>query len=110
MYYIGVDGGGTKTAFALFDENKIRSFVDMYTLLLELCLDENKYIKDVSVTDIYIGCGLCTNTTAKKIIPDTSLNIRHWNQIRDDLKTNYDSDVFVKQIIRFIDRETRSSK
>ena len=21
-YYIGVDGGGTKTAFALFDENK----------------------------------------------------------------------------------------
>ena len=22
MYYIGIDGGGTKTAYALFDENK----------------------------------------------------------------------------------------
>ena len=25
-YYIGVDGGGTKTAFALFDENKKMGF------------------------------------------------------------------------------------
>ena len=29
-FYIGVDGGGTKTAFALFDENKNMLELDEY--------------------------------------------------------------------------------
>ena len=67
-----------------------------------------EYLKDLTVTDIYIGCSLCTNANAKKIIPNTSLTIRHWNQIRDDLLNDHGSDVFVKQIVKFLDREVRS--
>ena len=37
---------------ALFEESRIRTFIDMYTLLLELCLDDDKYIKDISVADM----------------------------------------------------------
>lgn len=66
-------------------------------------------LKNATVTDIYIGCGLCTNTTAKKIVPDTSLNIRHWNQIREDLLNDYGSDAFIQSIVRFIDREVQST-
>ena len=67
-----------------------------------------EYLKNITVTDIYIGCSLCTNANAKKIIPDTSLTIRHWNQIREDLLSNHGSDIFVKQIVKFLDREVRS--
>ena len=67
-----------------------------------------EYLKGITVTDIYIGCSLCTNANAKKIIPDTSLTIRNWNQIREDLLKNHGSDVFVKQIVKFLDREARS--
>ncbi len=67
-----------------------------------------EYLRTITVTDIYIGCSICTTTTAKKIIPDTSLTIRHWNQIREDLLTNHGDDPFVKQIVKFLDREVRS--
>lgn len=67
-----------------------------------------EYLKGITVTDIYIGCSLCTNANAKKIIPDTSLTIRNWNQIRDDLLKDHGSDIFVKQIVKFLDREVRS--
>ena len=67
-----------------------------------------EYLKGITVTDIYIGCSLCTNVNAKKIIPDTSLTIRHWNQIREDLLKDHGSDIFVKQIVKFLDREVRS--
>ena len=65
-------------------------------------------LKNATVTDIYIGCGLCTNTTAKKIIPNQSLTIRHWNRIREDLLGDYGSDAFIQSIVRFIDREVQS--
>lgn len=61
-------------------------------------------LSSVSVTDIYIGCGICTVSTAAKVIPDRSLSIRHWNQIRDNLLHDYGNDPFVKQVVRFIDR------
>ena len=67
-----------------------------------------EYLKGITVTDIYIGCSLCTNVNAKKIIPDTSLTIRQWNQIREDLLSDHGSDIFVKQIVKFLDREVRS--
>lgn len=67
-----------------------------------------EYLKNITVTDIYIGCSLCTNVNAKKIVPDTSLTIHHWNQIREDLLNDYGSDIFVKQIVKFLDREVRS--
>ncbi len=67
-----------------------------------------EYLKGITVTDIYIGCSLCTNANAKKIIPDTSLTIRNWNQIREDLLKDHGSDIFVKQIVKFLDREVRS--
>ena len=37
---------------AIFTEEKIGSFSDMYIALLEQCLDDEQYIKDVSVTDV----------------------------------------------------------
>ena len=67
-----------------------------------------EYLKGITVTDIYIGCSLCTNANAKKIIPNTSLTIRNWNQIREDLLKDHGSDIFVKQIVKFLDREVRS--
>jgi hypothetical protein len=67
-----------------------------------------EYLKNITVMDIYIGCSLCTNANAKKIVPNTSLTIRHWNQIREDLLKNHGSDIFIKQIIKFLDREVRS--
>ena len=35
----------------LFNEERIRNFTEMYITLLEICLDDEKYIKDISVTD-----------------------------------------------------------
>ena len=35
----------------LFKEERIRSFIEMYISILEKCLDDEKYIKDISVTD-----------------------------------------------------------
>lgn len=67
-----------------------------------------EYLKNITVMDIYIGCSLCTNANAKKVIPDTSLTIRHWNQIREDLLKDHGSDIFIKQIVKFLDREVRS--
>ena len=67
-----------------------------------------EYLKGITVTDIYIGCSLCTNANAKKVIPDTSLTIRNWNQIRENLLKDHGSDTFVKQIVKFLDREVRS--
>ena len=61
------------------------------------------YLNGLSVTDIYIGCGLCTITSAKHVVPNTNLSIRHWNQIRENLLKDYGDDVFVKQVVRFID-------
>ena len=36
----------------LFNEEKIRSFTEMYISLLEKCLDDEQYIRDISVTDM----------------------------------------------------------
>ena len=60
-------------------------------------------LNGLSVTDLYIACGLCTATTAKNIVPNPKLSMRHWNQIREDLLRDHGDDKFVKQIVRFID-------
>ena len=64
---------------------------------------------NLTAVDIYIGCSLCTQTTAKKIVPDTSLTIRDWNVIRDNLLRDHGDDVFIQQVVKFIDNMVRSA-
>jgi hypothetical protein len=66
-------------------------------------------LTSLTVVDIYIGCSLCTQTTAKKIVPDTSLTIRDWNVIRENLLRDHGDDVFVQQVVKFIDHMVRSA-
>jgi DNA ligase (NAD+) len=82
------------------------NITDINSVLFKKPIKE--HLKGLTVVDIYIGCSLCTQTTAKKVVPDTSLTIRDWNTIREDLLRNHGDDVFVRQVIKFIDHEVRT--
>lgn len=63
--------------------------------------DIDKLISKLTIGDIYIGCSLCTAQSAKKI-PNSNWTIRNWPMIRDQLLRDHGDDVFVYQVINFI--------
>ena len=64
-YYIGVDGGGTKTAYALFDENK-NSFAPIVTE--EVLLEIEKARDKASITLVNDGLIEEANTHATELL------------------------------------------
>lgn len=56
---------------ALFSEKKVKQYAQMYISLLEQCLDDEKLIKDISVTDISLVNSF-NDTTHSYDIPENS--------------------------------------